>query len=435
MVTKEPDEDVDPQLARKLGIDDSAKKGKRVRWLAWGGLLVLLAGIAVTFWVEHDNAEAVHYQTEAVQRGDLTVTVTATGTLQPTNQVDVGSELSGIVESVDVDYNDTVEVGQVLAKLDTSKLDAQVLQAKAALHQAQANVLEANATVVETKLKYDRCATMAEKQICSPQDLDTDRAVYVRAQAGQARAEAAVSQAQATLDAIQTDLSKAVIRSPINGIVLARSVEPGQTVAASLQAPVLFTLAEDLTKMQLQVDVDEADVGQVKEGQEATFTVDAYPDRRFPARIDQVRYGSQTVQGVVTYEAVLDVNNADLSLRPGMTATADIVVEKLKDAVLVPNAALRFSPPEREAHASPRSGGSLLSRLFPRPPHARSRPREEAAAGNGREQRVWTLQDDRLTAVPVTIGATNGEMTEVTGGDLRPGEAVVVDVTGSGQSP
>jgi len=432
-VTNEAEEKADPQLARKLGLDVSAKKGKQVRWLAWGGLLVV-AGISALLWIEHDDAGAVQYNTEAVQRGDLTVTVTATGTLQPTNQVDVGSELSGIIESVDVDYNDTVEVGQVLAKLDTSKLDAQVLQAKAALNQAQANVLEAKATVLETKLKYGRCFAMAEKQMCSQQDLDTDRAAYARAQAGEARAEAAVSQAQATLDAIETDLSKAVIRSPINGIVLVRSVEPGQTVAASLQAPVLFTLAEDLTKMQLQVDVDEADVGQVKENQEATFAVDAYPDRRFPARIDQVRYGSQTVQGVVTYEAILDVKNSDLSLRPGMTATADIVVQKLRDAVLVPNAALRFSPPERQAHASPRRGGSLLSRLFPRPPRATSKPREETAA-NGRQQHVWTLQDDELTAVPITTGATNGDMTEVTGGDLAPGEAVVVDVISSDQSP
>jgi len=432
-VTNETDEDVDPQLASRLGIGESAENGKRRRWFVWGGLL-LLAVIAVASWVKHDGADAVRYETEVVQRGDLTVTVTATGTLQPTNQVDVGSELSGIVESVDVDFNDTVEVGQVLAKLDTSKLDAQVLQAKAALKQAQANVLEAKATVLETKLKYDRCVAMAGKEMCSPQELDTDRAAYVRAEAGQARAEAAVSQAQATLDAIETDLSKAVIRSPINGIVLVRSVEPGQTVAASLQAPVLFTLAEDLTKMQLQVDVDEADVGQVKKGQEATFAVDAYPDRRFPARIDQVRYGSQTVQGVVTYEAILDVDNADLSLRPGMTATADIVVKELTDVVLVPNAALRFSPPERHAPASPRGGGSLLSRLFPRPPHATSKPRAEAA-GNAREQQVWTLQDDRLTAVPIRTGATNGNLTEVTGGDLRPGQAVVVDVTGGEPSP
>jgi HlyD family secretion protein len=432
-MTNETDEHVDSQLARKLGIGDSAKQGRRFKWLGWGGVLIL-AGLVVAMWVGHDDSEALQYKTEAVQRGDLTVTVTATGTLQPTNQVDVGSELSGIVESVDVDYNDRVKVGQVLAKLDTSKLDAQVLQAKAALGQAKASVLEAKATVLETKLKYDRCVAMAEKQMCSPQDLDTDRAAYARAQAGEARAEAAVSQAQATLDAIQTDLSKAVIRSPINGIVLRRSVEPGQTVAASLQSPVLFTLAEDLTKMELQVDVDEADVGQVKEGQEATFAVDAYPGRRFPARIEQVRYGSETVQGVVTYEAILEVSNADLSLRPGMTATADIVVEKLKDALLVPNAALRFSPPEPDRQDSPRRGGSLLSRLFPRPRHATPRPREEAAA-KGREGRVWTLQDGRLTAVPIETGASNGDMTEVTGGDLRPGQEVVVDVSSSGQSP
>lgn len=423
------DSDMDSDIARNLGLDHATRRSRNRKWFLLGGVVVVLALIAF-IWLKKDNEDAVQYKTERAQRGDLTVTVTATGTLEPTNQVDVGSELSGIVEAVYVDYNDAVKVGQVLAKLDTSKLDAQVLQSKAALSAAKAKVLDAKATVLETKLKYDRCAALAKTQMCSPQDVDTDRAAYVRAQASEASAKAAVSQAQATLDAIQTDLSKAVIRSPINGIVLKRSIEPGQTVAASLQAPVLFTLAEDLTKMQLQVDVDEADVGKVKAGQEATFTVDAYPDRTFPARINQVRYGAQTVQGVVTYETILDVDNTDLSLRPGMTATADIIVKKVHDAILIPNAALRFAPPAQQVQTSARSGGSLFSRLFPRRRHNTQKPRE-AETGDNKQKQVWTLQDNKPVALKITTGATNGVMTQVTGGAVEPGTPLVVDMIGS----
>jgi HlyD family secretion protein len=255
--------------------------------------------------------------------------------------------------------------------------------------------------------------------------MDAAMAALQRAQADEASAKAQVSEAQATLEANESDLAKAVIYSPINGIVLKRSVEPGQTVAASFQTPVLFTLAEDLTKMELHVDVDEADVGQVKEGQEAAFTVDAYPDRAFPARITQVRYGSQEVEGVITYETVLNVDNSDLSLRPGMTATADITVQKVENAILVPNAALRFSPPVKEKEA-PSNSGSVLSKLLPHPPRSPSKQREVVIA-NKRQQRVWRLQDGKLAAVDVTTGATDGIMTEVTGGDVKPGMALVVD--------
>ena len=280
-----------------------------------------------------------------MQRGNLTVVVTATGTLEPVNQVDVGSELSGIIDIVEVDYNDRVELGQVLARLDTDKLQAEVLQSQAALEAAQAKILEAQATVLETHLKSQRCDRLAVKKMCSQEDVDSSVAAYKRARAEEGSARAQVAEARAKLGADQTNFAKAVIHSPIDGIVLVRNVEPGQTVAATLQAPVLFTLAEDLAKMELHVDVDEADVGLVEAGQTAHFTVDAYPERTFPARITQVRFGSQTVDGVVTYETVLNVDNSDLSLRPGMTATADITVKRIENAILVPNAALRFTPP------------------------------------------------------------------------------------------
>jgi HlyD family secretion protein len=199
-------------------------------------------------------------------------------------------------------------------------------------------------------------------------------------------------------------------------------------VAASFQAPVLFTLAEDLTQMELHVDVDEADVSQVKEGHAAMFTVDAYPDRTFPARITQVRYGAQTIEGVVTYETVLNVDNSELSLRPGMTATADIIVKKVENAILVPNAALRFTPPIEEKEASS-DGSSLVSKIFPRRPPSWSKQPKETTAHN-KQQRVWALRDGRLTAIAVTTGATDGRMTEVTSGDIEPGMALVVDTVG-----
>jgi HlyD family secretion protein len=370
--------------------------------------------------------DLVQFKTQQVRRGDLTVIVTATGTLEPTNEVEVGSELSGIIKSVEADFNDKVKVGQVLARLDTSKLDTQVTQSQAALQSAEAQVLQAKATVKETHsklLQLQKVRELSNNRVPSQSDIDSAEAAYERAKADEANASASVSQAQATLATYQTDLSKTVIRSPIDGIVLTRSIELGQTVAAAFQAPVLFTLAEDLTKMELHVDVDEADIGQVREEQQASFTVDAYPNRTFEAQIVQIRYGSQTVDGVVTYETLLKVNNSDLSLRPGMTATANITVMKLEDAILVPSAALRFTPPVQEVQAQ--SGGNLLSKLMPHPPD-QSRQREEISTDKT-QQRVWVLQDGLLVAVPVEIDATDGISTQVVKGDIKPGMEVIID--------
>jgi HlyD family secretion protein len=423
----------EPNIAKTLGIDQSLRHGKRLkRWFVVALLVIaaVIAGVIIRRMC--DQTDSTQYKTDEVRRGNLTVTVTATGNLEPTNRVDVGSELSGTVRSVEADYNDKVKVGQLLAKLDTSKLEAQNLQYKAALASTKAKVLQAQATVKEARsnlTRYKHVKDLSGGKVPSPYDLDAAEAALERAQADEANARAAVSQAQATLEANEADLAKAVIRSPINGIVLTRSVEPGQTVAASLQAPVLFTLAEDLSQMELHVDVDEADVGQVQEGQEATFTVDAYPDRTFPARIVQVRYGSQTVEGVVTYETVLKVDNSDLSLRPGMTATADITVKKVENAILVPSAALRFTPPVQEEK---RSSGGLVGMLLPRPPISRSKQREYATTDK-RRQRVWTLRDGQLLAIPVTIGSTDGIMTEVVAGDIQPGMELLVSLVARGR--
>ena len=393
---------------------------RRMRWvIAVPGILLL--GSITVFWLLRGDESAVRYETAEVTRGDLTVTVTATGTLEPVNQVDVGSELSGIIETVAVDFNDRVHHGQVLARLDTDRLQAQMLESRAALMASEARVTEAQATVLETRLAFERCEKLAERQLCPAGDLDTARAMFARAKASEASARAEVAEARATLDGKETELAKAEIRSPIDGLVLLRQIEPGQTVAASLQAPILFTLAEDLAQMELHVAVDEADVGMITEGQAAEFTVDAWPERSFPATITQVRFAPRTVEGVVTYETVLTVDNSDLALRPGMTATAVITVQELQDKVLLPNTALRFTPPQTEA-AQPRRRGAF-GMLFPRPPMGQRRSNRAKNEG----QQVWVLHDGNPEAVPVKTGASDGRLTELRVGDIQPGQAVVVD--------
>jgi HlyD family secretion protein len=421
--------DRDLEIDQILQMDRPWGHRKILRRLFIVTIMVVAVLTAFVIWKGMKKSNSIRYKTQEVVRGDLTVIVTATGTLQPTNKVDVGSELSGIVKSVEVNYNDRVKIGQVLAKLDTSKLEAQIAQAKAALESAKAKVLQAQATVIETKNKLAQLQKLRElsnNKVPSQSELDAAEAAYERAKADEASARAAVLQAQATLEAYEADLSKSVIRSPINGIVLTRNIEPGQTVAASFQAPVLFTLAEDLTQMELHVNVDEADIGKIREGQKATFTVSAYPNRIFEARITQARYGSSTTSGVVTYETILKVNNSDLSLRPGMTATADIVVKKVENAILIPSAALRFTPPV-EKEKKPSTG--LISALLPRPPRTLSKEGKDIP-GIKKQHHVWTLKNGKLVAIPVAIGETDGSMTEVIKGEIKPGMEVVVDMIG-----
>ncbi|TKB27174.1 efflux RND transporter periplasmic adaptor subunit [Desulfopila sp. IMCC35006] len=417
----------DSGLAETLRLhQQSDTKKQRKRLLGWCAFFLLLAAGAV-IWAMRDPSGTIQYRTQPAHRGDMIIKVTATGNLQPTNQVVISSELSGTVKSVEVDYNDQIKIGQVLTRLDTSTLSAQVLQSRAALASAQAKVLQTQATITETQAAFNRLlevGRLSRNKALAKSELDTARAALDRAKADYAGALAAVSQAEATLKLNQTDLAKTEIRSPINGIVLTRSVEPGQTVAASLQAPELFSLAENLAQMELHVDVDEADVGQVQAGQTASFTVDAYPDRSYPAELTQVRFGAKTTNGVVTYETILTVDNSDLSLRPGMTATADIIVTKKNDILLVPNAALRFTPKKLDATKS--GGGSLFSKLMPRPPR-RTDKRKEAGGVVEKNQQVWVLIGDRPVATPVTIGLTDGTSTQVVGGNLQAGMELIID--------
>jgi len=412
-------------IIQTLGIEpSSSRRGRKIKWVVVAVIFVVILGFVLP-WVNGGNSQTVRYETANVQRGELVVTVTATGTLEPVNQVEVGSEISGTIKTVGVDFNHRVKQGQVLATMNTDQLQARVNQAQAATQLAQAQVKQVEATVLETKNKLRRSRDLAKTGMCSEEDCDAAQAAYDRAEANLLSAKAQVIQAKASLDAEQTTLAKATIHSPINGIVLERSVEPGQTVAASLQTPVLFTLAEDLTQMELHVDVDEADVGQVVVGQEAIFNVDAYPNRSFPAEITEVHFASQTVEGVVTYETILRVDNSELLLRPGMTATADITVNKVTNALLVSNAALRFSPPENKTKTSS-SGGSLVSQLMPRPPRSDSKSSEEEN-GNNKKHSVWILRDEQAVTIPVTTGSTDGIMTEVIAGEIEPGMELLVN--------
>jgi len=400
--------------------------GRRSIWLKWMsvGLVVILTLAAVRYWLFVPAEVAPGFKTVPVSRQDLRVSITATGKLAPVNQVDVGSELSGKIISVKVDFNDQVQTDQVLARLDTAELDASVVQYRAALQLARARVDQAQATLTESNIKYQRRSDLVAQQLAPVEDLDTSTAALARANADLAAAAAQVEQGLAVLDAATSKLSKAVIRAPISGIVLSRNVEPGQTVAAAFNTPILFSLAEDLRRMTLHVDVDEADVGSLKQGQSAMFTVDAYPGRNFDAIVTQVRYAPRTVEGVVTYETLLDVTNDDLSLRPGMTATAEIQTALVEDALVVPNSALRFVPPDEAA--DDRSGGSVLSMLMPR---HRSVSRSTLAAGN--EVDVWVLDAGEPRAVKVDTGLTDGRYTVIDAAGIEAGTLVITGLQGA----
>jgi HlyD family secretion protein len=411
-------------LQRLLETQSTGRSKRRWLWLA--AVLAVAAGLALFLLRAEEKAAGPRFKTEPVVADRLVVTVSATGNLQPTNQVDVGSELSGIIDQVYVDVNDQVQKGQVLARLDLSKLEDSVAKSRANLASAKAQVLQSQATKAQSRADLARLrevARLSGGKVPSAGEMDAAEADFKRAEADEAKARAAVSQVQADLRSDETNLRKASIRSPIDGVVLAREVDPGQTVAASFQAPVLFTLAEDLAKMELQVDVDEADVGQVREGQNATFTVDAWPGRRFEAVITRVSFGSQEKDSVISYLTELEVSNDDLSLRPGMTGTAEITTLVRENALLVPNAALRFTPPESGAEQK-KSGGSLIGALMPRPPQQTG---TQAKAANGSAPRVWVLKDGQPAALEVRTGATNGRMTEIVGGDLKAGMAVVTE--------
>jgi HlyD family secretion protein len=431
----------DQDLDSFLGVEDRSR-GRRIAArvaIVVSVLLVLLLVVRCAFGAK----EPVHYATAPVRQGDLSVSVSATGNLAPTKQVNVGSELSGLVTDVFVQNNDHVAKGQPLARLDTSKLKDALVQSQAQLAAAQAAVLQNQATLDQSEAtlhRFEEVARLSGGKVPSKTELDTARGDFARADANVKAALAQVAQSRAEVSTNQTNLSKATIYSPVDGVVLSRQVEPGQTVAAQFNVATLFTIAEDLTQMKLDVKVDEADVGEVKEGDRANFTVDAYPGRSFPATVTRVDLGanatptvtsagtttSSSTTTVIAYTAVLTVSNPDLALRPGMTATADVLTAVRRNALLVPNAALHFTP----AGWAGGTGG-VASALTPKPPKRGTGgfgvagQDKIATIGRGSRQSVYVLDGDKPKPIAVTVGDSNGSLTAVSSPDLKPGMKVI----------
>lgn len=413
--------------------DDSQTKeklfGKAKAMPMWkrSACVAALVGLSLAgWWLFSASPEKVSYMTRTAQTGNLIVTVSADGTLKPVRTVSVGSELSGIVSRVNVDVNSTVKVGDVLIELDRAKLESAVNQARAALTSAKAKLLEAKAVYAEAKAKlarYEELNRTSGGKMPSRAQLDEQRATVQKAQAGIAVAQANIDDAKATLETSETNLSKAFIRSPVDGVVLTRSVEPGYAVAASLQAVELLTVATDLHELELQVNVDEADVGEVKPGQATHFTVSAYPDRPFPATLTKVAYGATSgTDKVVTYTTYLAVKNPELKLRSGMTATATIETARKTNVLLVPNTALRFRP---EVKTQTESTASLM---MPGPRHeAQKTVKESTRAVTGQNRTIYVLDSTgKAIKRDVKTGMTDGTMTEIVSGDLQAGDTVII---------
>jgi HlyD family secretion protein len=414
-----------PDIAAALSLDANGRaRPRRGRWKKWALLAAALAGLAggYSYW-RQSAVVTVSYTSTPASAADLIIEVSATGTLQPVTKVDVSSEQSGVVREVNFAENERVKKGDVLAALDTATLGAQVERAEAALQSAKARVKDAETTSVERQQTLARSGKLKARGMATAQDNETASAAAKRAESAIISAKADVAMAEAELKLQQAALAKATIYAPIDGIILTRSVDTGQTVAASLSAPVLFVIAQNLEQMQLEAAIDEADVGSVAMGQKAAFTVDAYPDKKFSAVIRDIAYASVTTDNVVTYEAKLDVDNKDLFLRPGMTASVEIVTREAKGALTIPNAAFRYQP---AASAKPNARPFSLTSLFmPRFPRNERKTLEVAKDGS---RPIYVLRDGAPEKVSVKTGSTDGEKTEILSG-LQAGDAVITAET------
>lgn len=412
-------------LAAAIKRGGSGQPGRRYLILA---TILLVLGAGGWFWwsrIEKASHQVPAYVTEVLQRGEISLTITATGNLAPTTEVTVGGELSGTTLEVYVDFNDRVTKGTPLAKLDTSKLSQQTAISRATVKSMQAKVAQAEATVKESAAALARQHELSLANLVSLADLEIAQATAGRAAADLLSAQATVGEAEAQVRINEYDLSKAIIKSPIDGIVLTRSIEPGQTVAASFTAPQLFIIAEKLERMKLNVTIAEADIGRVAAGQTSTFTVDAWPDRSYTARVAKVSYGSAVTDNVVTYLAELEVGNDDLSLRPGMTATAEIRVAESTNVFLVSTAALRFVPAST-TNTTATAKKSFVQSLIPMPTRRSSRPTDNDISAKATGSRIWVLREGKLESIPVRLGLSDGRHTEVSGEALAEGVIVVL---------
>jgi HlyD family secretion protein len=433
---------------------------KLIKWIVL--LAVAAGGIAFFVIRQSSNDQPVVFKTGKIDRGPVEQIVTATGQLSAVVTVQVGSQVSGIILKLNADFNSKVNEGDVIALIDPTRIKAALEQAQAVAKNAAASQARAKVNYEQTHRDYDRTKELFDKQVIGGADLETAKSKYDLARVELQSAEAQVAQARASVASARVDLDRTVIKAPISGTVLQRAVDVGQTVAASLQAPTLFTIAQDLSKMEVRAAIDEADVGKLKEGLEARFTVDAYPGQEFLATIHQIRSNPNVQQNVVTYDAILRVDNPDQKLRPGMTANVRIVSQRRDNVLRVPNAALRFKPPTDMvlaapanqppvppgmAGASPGDGGAGRERRGPGQggggnwmarrgeggggPRGAGGGRGPGGPGGGRTQaQVYQPQGEKVVGVRFRPGIADDEYTEVLGGRLNQGDEVVVDATG-----
>ena len=389
----------------------------------------------VGFWQLGDGAKEPPYVTTPAQKGDITQVVSSTGTLQAVVTVQVGSQVSGTIDKLFANFNSKVKAGQVVAQLNQNKFKAAVDQARANVLAAQSNLAKAKVSVTDALRTLERNRELRKRDLTAQSELDAAQTAYDAAVAQLEVNKAQTAQAQAAVNQVQVDLDNTTIRSPVDGIIISRNVDVGQTVAASLQAPTLFTIANELAKMEVHTNVDEADVGNVREGQNVVFTVDAFPSRRFRGRVHQVRNSPIVVQNVVTYVAVVRIDNKELLLKPGMTANVQFLVSQKADVLTVPNMAMRFKPPAEKEEAQ-----ELLrreqSRRAPRL-GARRTSRQGVAGGAGRgirRVRIYVLKGAIAEPLEVQVGITDGSRTEVTGGDLKENDPVIIGMASSTSS-
>ena len=383
-------------------------------------LAVILVGVSaaavLAYYRASVSADVPRFNTTAVSRQDIVQTVEATGTLGAVTTVQVGSQVSGTIQSLHADFNSRVRKGQVIARLDPSLMQAQVDQAAATITRLEADQQSTRAALEDAQTRLRRAQTLADQGLIARADLDTAQSAARQAEASLQGAQAQIVQARAALNQNQVNLSHTVITAPVDGIVISRNVDVGQTVAASMSAPTLFVIAKDLTEMQVEASVDEADIGRIQQGQAVTFGVDAYPGEVFTGTVSQIRLQPQVVQNVVSYTTVIDVPNPEGKLKPGMTANVSIEIARADDVLAVPNAALRFQPSANEAGPSAGQG---------------RRQRPEGRRGDGQAAgRVWTVSGDgKLQPVRVHTGLSNGTATAILDGNLQEGTTVVTGLT------
>ncbi len=404
-----------------------------------GIIIALLIGVGLLLFYKSRNNE-VKYKTVPIQNGSLRSTVTATGTMNAVMTVLVGTQVSGTLQKLHVDFNSQVKKGQIIAEIDPATFQAQVDQARANMLAAKADVEKARATLLDSKRTRDRNRQLFSKDLIARSDLDTSEANYDSNDAQVNAAQAQVAQTEAALRFAETNLRYTKIASPVDGIVVSRNVDVGQTVAASFQTPTLFTIAQDLTKMQIDTNIDEADLGKLQIGQHVEFSVDAYPDNTFHGIVDQIRIAPIIVQNVVTYDVVVKVNNSDLRLKPGMTANVSVIVANKEGVLKIPNAALRFRPSEKDVSLLP---ASPINKTDTR---ASGDKTANGPSGSGKDNgrsslqtgkggspsgqkgyTIWILENDRPKQVHVTIGISDGSFTEVASGDVKEGQGVIVE--------